>query len=397
MVSASDAQETFLDEDPSEEDESDATSTETAAVLADASWTVETLVGQLKRGNIDLSPSFQRREAWTLTKKSRFIESLFIGLPIPQIVLAQQRDRKGKFIVIDGKQRLLSLRQFVASEEDDFKGFKLSGLQTLISLNGYSYSDLLNNEEMDDLRDGFDNQTIRTVVLKSWPDYDYLFKVFLRLNGTGVPLSPQELRQALHPGGFVSYVDRYAGDSTQLQRILGTSGPDFRMRDTELLVRFCAYVGRITEYRGNLKKFLDDTCKYYNDEWERDDKLVSELIARSGPAIDTTYDVFATDAFRRWNMNHFERRFNRAVFDVMTYYFADAAIATAAREHKEDVLRRFKDLCRANPLFNESLQTSTKTMEANATRLGVWGEALTEITNVQVVIPKLQGNKLLVE
>ena len=76
------------------------------AVLHSSDWTVETLFSQLKRKNIDINPRFQRRDAWDSGKKSRFIESIILGLPIPQIVLAERKGERGRYIVLDGKQRL---------------------------------------------------------------------------------------------------------------------------------------------------------------------------------------------------------------------------------------------------------------------------------------------------
>src|SRR5262245_12815990 len=80
------------------------------AVVFNTDWTAETITAQTE--NIALNPNFQRRDAWSLEKKSRFIESLILGLPVPPIILAEQKDARGKFIVIDGKQRLLSILQF---------------------------------------------------------------------------------------------------------------------------------------------------------------------------------------------------------------------------------------------------------------------------------------------
>jgi len=65
------------------------------AVVTATDWTIETLISQLKKRNIKLDPSFQRRDAWTAKRKSEFIESLFLGLPVPQVVLAESKDRKG--------------------------------------------------------------------------------------------------------------------------------------------------------------------------------------------------------------------------------------------------------------------------------------------------------------
>jgi len=74
-------------------------------------WTVDTIISQVLQQNIDVSPHFQRRNAWNDAKRSRFIESLILGVPIPQLVLAEKRasGSRGTFIVIDGKQRLTTL------------------------------------------------------------------------------------------------------------------------------------------------------------------------------------------------------------------------------------------------------------------------------------------------
>ena len=143
-------------------------------------WTVETIINQIKKGNIQLDPSFQRRDAWTTKVKSKFIESLFMGLPIPQIILAEQRDKKGKFIVIDGKQRLLSLKQFALPSKNE-NALKLSGLEVLSKFNRMTYADIENGLFFDDI-DAFNNQTIRTVVIKNWRNVEVLYLLFLRLN-----------------------------------------------------------------------------------------------------------------------------------------------------------------------------------------------------------------------
>jgi len=99
-----------------------------AAVVSGTDWTTETVVSQLKRGNIQLDPRFQRRDAWKRDRKSRFIESLIVGLPIPQIVLAESKRDRGKFIVLDGKQRLLSILQFWGLGQGDNNSYALSAL-----------------------------------------------------------------------------------------------------------------------------------------------------------------------------------------------------------------------------------------------------------------------------
>lgn len=75
-------------------------------------WTVATILNQIEQGNIDLNPGFQRRNAWNDKKRSKLIESIMIGYPIPEIVLAEDKNKRNSFIVIDGKQRLLTIAGF---------------------------------------------------------------------------------------------------------------------------------------------------------------------------------------------------------------------------------------------------------------------------------------------
>src|SRR4029077_4538780 len=114
----------------------------TAAVVSGTDWTTETVVSQLKRGNIQMNPRFQRRDAWKRDRKSRFIESLIVGLPIPQIVLAESKKERGRFIVLDGKQRLLSILQFWGLGEGINNRYALSGLTLRADLKKKTFADL---------------------------------------------------------------------------------------------------------------------------------------------------------------------------------------------------------------------------------------------------------------
>lgn len=69
------------------------------AVIWSTDWTTETIFNQLKKGNIDLNPSFQRRDAWNDKNKSKLIESLMLGLPVPPIILAENKRKRNSYIV----------------------------------------------------------------------------------------------------------------------------------------------------------------------------------------------------------------------------------------------------------------------------------------------------------
>lgn len=367
-------------------------------VVGATDWTAETIINQLNKGNIDVNPEFQRRDAWTASRKSRFIESLILGLPIPQLVLAENKRQKGAFIVIDGKQRLLSLRQFAAEKDDKlYEQLRLTGLEAREDLNGKTLEDL----EQDPFWAGdiaaFQNQTIRTVVIRNWPNEDVLYLIFLRLNTSSVPLAPQELRQALHPGPFLSYVDRRSGEILGFQKLLRLTKPDFRMRDAELLVRYFAFRNFLTAYKGNLKAFLDDTCEQLNEKWTAREKELKHQVDELESAIDATFKIFGeANAFRKWDGEEYERRFNRAIFDIMVYYFSQQGVRNKALTLSKQIEADFRKLCQDNAAFRRALETTTKSLEATAARLNIWGKALNKRLRLNFAIPKLEGKEITV-
>jgi len=235
ITAADQEEDVYREQDASAESEDDITGV-TAKSLSNAvvwgtDWTAATVVDQLRRGTISLDPAFQRRDAWTDDRKSRFIESLMLGLPIPQLVLAESQKAKGRFIVIDGKQRLLSLSKFTGvGLAEDQKPLALTGLKVRTDLNTLTFEDIKAKVKYESLVSEFENQAVRTVVIRGWGSEEVLYTIFHRLNTGSVPLSPQELRQALHPGGFLSFAAKFSEQSQPLKTLLGLTKPDFRMR-----------------------------------------------------------------------------------------------------------------------------------------------------------------------
>jgi len=356
------------------------------AVLWSTDWTAETMMSQLTRENIDLDPAFQRRSAWTEKKQSLFIESLILGLPIPQLILAEAKGKKGSFIVIDGKQRLLAIRRFGATDPNgDFKPLKLKGLGEIDRLNNKTYVDMLNDPDLADDLAAYQNSGIRTVVIRNWQSEAYLYEVFLRINTGSVQLSPQELRQALHPGPFSSLVGNASADSVELQRALKLKAPDFRMRDAEIMLRFVAYRNFVSKYNGNLKQFLDDATLSLNQEWGKFEPIVLPQLAEMEAALSYTRDIFGEDAYlRKWNGRQFEPRKNRAVFDIMLHYFSRPEIRLGTREKHDDVVKAFTNLCDTSPEFLASIETTTKSIDANRARFNMWGDIMGSISGVDV-------------
>lgn len=352
-------------------------------------WTTETIVNQLRRGNINLNPRFQRRNAWDPIRKSRFIESLVLGLPVPQIVLAEERGKKGSFVVIDGKQRLLTLRQFSARPEgDNFDQLKLAGLTDRPTLNGLTYADLQGRDDLASDLNTFENQTIRTVVIRGWINEHYLYSVFLRINTGSVQLSPQELRQALHPGPFSDFIDDVSVNHNGVRCLLKLSAPDFRMRDVELVLRYFAYRNFAPEYDGNLKNFLDTTTLRFNQDWGNQQGILNGQADDLDAALARIREIFTErNEVRKWNGQQYEKRINRAVFDVMAYYFSDPQVRDLSRDREEPIRLAFQHLCEGNRAFLSSIEQTTKSREANRVRFEAWARELNGLLGTTLQSP----------
>ncbi len=389
----------FIEEEDQRETEADIADLDqihfSSAVVSGNDWTTETLINQINKGNILLNPGFQRRDAWDKKRKSLFVESLILGLPVPQIVLAESKERRGSYIVLDGKQRMLSIRQFAASPNDpNFEQLKLTGLEIRDDLKGKTLQCLQDDLALFDDLSAFENQPIRTVVIKNWPNEDFLYHVFLRLNTGSVSLSPQELRQALHPGPFVTFLDRLSSQSNALRDILKLDKPDFRMRDAELLLRYYAFRNYIQEYTGNLKVFLDNTCGRLNSSWDNEERRLLAQLEEFEAAHSFLKSIFGDSLYRKWNGRAYERRFNRAIFDVFILAFVQPEIRALARDRGAEIEQAFRGLCEGNREFLNSIETTTKSSWATQTRISLWNMTLNNLLGTDLPLLRLVDDGL---
>lgn len=375
------------DGSPFEEFEAESTDAPTgpidhSAVIFATDWTTETVVGQVLKGNIDLSPRFQRRDAWSLARKSRFIESVILGLPIPQVVLAESPSKKGTFIVLDGKQRLLTLFQFWGEAKSSTNNaFKLRELDLLPSLVGQTYEDMKAKDSP--FLPPLQNNSIRTAIVRDWKSDEYLHRVFLRLNTGSLPLSPQELRLALTPGPFSEFVDEQASKSVPLRKLLGLEQPDARMRDVELLVRFLAFQNFVAGYGGRLKAFIDSAYQKLNSEWTARAQTVADQAGEFDKAVQLLHEIFPDGVARKKG----SRLFNRALFDALIYYFASPTVRSAAAKHAPAV-RAAYDKVTSKKAFVAAVERDTAGIPNTVLRLREWGLALQAATKSKFAVPK---------
>jgi hypothetical protein len=130
------------------------------------------------------------------------------------------------------------------------------------------------------------------------------------------PLSAQELRQALHPGEFVNFLDDRSVKSQVLKKIFknkNTNNGDFRMRDVELLLRYVAFYYFLSKYDGNIKLFLNMTCESLNNKWSEKKNDIENVVDQFENAVEATIFIFGDKNFSRvWDTTKYRSQFNRA-------------------------------------------------------------------------------------
>jgi len=311
-------------------------------------WTFEGLCNLIDNGSIELSPAFQRRNVWGDERKSQLIESIYLGLPIPPIILAEFAgdDNEKRYMVIDGKQRLLTMIGFFKPEKYPYwketKG-KLKKLKIADKLNGLSY------EKMDVIA----KRILNNSVLPTWTmhnikqeNMDILYHIFYRVNAGAEPLNLQELRQALHQGNFSNYLAEVTKELQPFQEVMGYDKPDERMNDTEYLVRIFGNKFLHEKYKNSLSSFLDETIKYLNKNWNTLEKEIKEYYDKINKAIDYLEKTFEGKK-NIARISAESTQFNKAVFEVELFYFAelDNALLTPknTNEFKENLKQAFSE------------------------------------------------------
>jgi len=222
------------------------------------------------RGNkwINLRPEYQRRLVWDAGKRSRFIESLLLNIPIPPVFLYEWE--LGRYEVMDGQQRLSAVVDFYGN------GFALKGLEKWTELTGSRYTDL-----PDTLQRGLDRRRLSATVLLVERPKDKLAQhsdirklVFDRLNTGGLQLNAQELRNCLYDGSFnkllielskeasfqrawdIPLYEDHVDSAGNVREPLASDRLYRRMLDCEIVLRFFAF-RRHGKIRGSVRAMLD--------------------------------------------------------------------------------------------------------------------------------------------
>ncbi|HEX3684953.1 MAG TPA: DUF262 domain-containing protein [Bryobacteraceae bacterium] len=358
------------DEDDIEIDEYDITSTPN-------DFNVSTLFNFVESGAVRI-PGFQRNFVWDRARSSKLIESLILGLPVPQLFLYEQS--RNRFLVIDGQQRLMSIYYFIkkrfplkekrselrtifdehASIPDEilhddayFETFSLRLPEKLP--NHKNKFKGLNYATLGDYKIQFDLRPIRNVVVKQnapSEDDSSMYEVFNRLNTGGVNLDPQEIRTSMYHSNFYDMLYRLNSQS-RWRTLLRSPDADLHMKDIEILLRGFAMLIDGDKYAPSMVRFLNQfsrKCKGHDD-------AQNEFLKRLFISFLEACRNLPEDAF----LNKRNKRFNIALYEAVFTATTRDAFA-ARREVRGEVNAEQVATLESDPDFTKaSLQGTTRT------------------------------------
>lgn len=273
-------------------------------------FSVYELFRKYKKQQLILEVNFQRNAVWGYKQKCELIESIFMGLPLPIFYFKQQNN--STYVVVDGKQRLSTLFEFLNN------GFSLKYLKILTFLNGKKFQDL--TEELGIYQSQLeDYQVYSHVILPPTPD-KILFDIFDRVNRGGTKLNKQEIRNALYHGRGLNMITSITETEIFEEATRIEHKKDSRMKGSYLITRFLSFYllfngllfkdGGKYEYTGDLDDLIEVSLIQLNrtllEELEQLRKMTLNCLKMSS-------EILGRGAFRREaneskpiNMNIFE-------------------------------------------------------------------------------------------
>lgn len=247
-------------------------------------YSVELLANKMNKGEF-VVPAYQREYTWEHERKSRFVESLILGLPIPFLFFWEMPN--GKLEIVDGSQRLRSIEEFVLGD------LRLGDLQSLTALSGFKFSDLPESRQRK-----INNRSIRGIVLNEHADEQARFDMFERINTGSKIANMAEVRRGALAGVFMDLIIELS-TLPKFVALAPVSKKDLDEREhEELVARFFAYSDGLEGYKDRPSEFIFNYVKKMNTEAVNDPALTDRYSARFKDVIDFIDRVFPY-GFRR--------------------------------------------------------------------------------------------------
>ena len=287
---------------------------------------LDVLISRIREGAIDMNTPFQRNgNLWNEPLQIRLIESILMGMPLPAFYF--DASNKNKWLIVDGLQRLHTLKNFVLNTESNFLDKEkildpkaaplvLKNLHFLREYNGLTYDKLNVNDKRT-----FKETSVTVYLIKPGTPEQVKYELFSRINTGGLMLNAQEIRHALNEGESSTFILNEATENELFRRVVNISRK--RMQDKELALRYFAFrLSHYSSYNSSFAYFLNNTMTIMNDTpIEKLQELVSDLIK----TLTLCEQIFGKNAFSQSIISTKEKpriTFNRALFECLTVNIA---------------------------------------------------------------------------
>ncbi|MCG3718277.1 DUF262 domain-containing protein [Aliarcobacter butzleri] len=339
--------------------------------VTNATIALSSLINRLEHNEIDLNPEFQRNDnLWNRKKMSRLIESILLKLPLP--VFYFDVTDPSKWIVVDGLQRLSTLKKFIVD-----KKLKLYNLEFLTQINDKKYEDLDRS-----LKRVIDETQIVTYQIEAQTPKEVRYSIFNRINTGGLSLNAQEIRQALNQKGQGVNFLKEICENDIFKKVVGISSQ--RMADRELALRFIAFkLTHYTEFKvADMGTFLDNAMDMLDkiDDLSRLDKIKHDFfdsLIFSEKVLGRKHRFSRSLAIEE-NI----RALNRSLFDVISVCFSEIEDKNEFLLKKEKFVNKFKNLLLDQQgEFSKSITEGTSGKSVVEMRFRIMNKLINEVLN----------------
>lgn len=325
------------------------------------------LVRKAEKGNLVLDPDFQRNQVWKSDQKSRFVESILMGFPIPPFYVNEQTD--GKWIIIDGLQRISTLIGFMSNE------FALTGLKALTNLNGKTFSE--SSDCLDSaLQTRIEDKKLNIYILKSSTPLPVIYELFDRINTGGTPLNRQEVRHCIFKGKSTALLKELA-EQAYFKTAIDNGVSPMRMKDREIILRYLAFrILGVSAYDGDLSGFVERAMEHIN---KMSDAEVEALKVDFKRVMEWSHKLFATANFRypvRNAQGEVTGRgfINTSIFESICLFLSNRT-DVYLQQHQAQITQNFQTLLQ-DPTYTDAVRFSTGSKFRVVNRFGLAEEIL---------------------
>ncbi|HHX8294141.1 TPA: DUF262 domain-containing protein [Vibrio diabolicus] len=301
------------------------------------------LYQRLLHDEIEIQPDYQRQDRiWDDSKKSKLIESILMGLPLPIFYFGERKN--DNWVVIDGLQRITTVQDFMMGRFP----LKLDKDSPVIEANGKFFPE-------------FDRKFTRAITEFEVTAYvidmeendksngsvnRFIIELFHRINTYGVKLSDQEIRSAINFGSSVFYLKFLASSQTFISSTNDTVNPK-RQKDLELCLSALAFIifgyeeFKASKYDDFLSKAMDwinhqDFKKVENEEkqidYKSDSPIIISLTSQFESSLKFNHELFGKNAFKKVTNAQKKDPISKPLFEVLVTLFANTS-----NEQKEQI------------------------------------------------------------